>query len=35
MFTGAGFETPRIRELPGEPDAKGPGLFAAAARLRR
>lgn len=35
MFTAAGFEAPRIRLLPGEPDAKGPGLFAASARLRR
>ncbi len=34
MFTGAGFEPPRIRHLPGEPDAKGPGLFAASARLK-
>ncbi len=34
MFIGAGFAPPRIRHLPGEPDAKGPGLFAAAARLQ-
>lgn len=33
MFVEAGFDPPRIRHLPGEPDAKGPGLFAAAARL--
>lgn len=35
MFTEAGFGEPLIRELPGEPDAKGPGLFAAAARVVR
>ena len=34
MFEEAGFEAPLIRDLPGEPDAKGPGLFAAAARVR-
>lgn len=34
MFVDAGFGAPLIRDLPGEPDAKGPGLFAAAARLR-
>lgn len=35
MFVDAGFVAPLIRDLPGESDAKGPGLFAAAARLRR
>ena len=35
MFAEAGFGDPLIRELPGEPDAKGPGLFAAAARVKR
>ncbi|USN97881.1 MAG: metalloregulator ArsR/SmtB family transcription factor [Phycisphaeraceae bacterium] len=34
MFEESGFATPRIRHLPGEPEAKGPGLFAAAAGLR-
>lgn len=32
MFVDAGYGVPLIRDLPGEPDAKGPGLFAAAAR---
>ncbi len=35
MFERGGFEAPLIRDLPGEPDAKGPGLFAAAAPVRR
>ena len=35
MFDKAGYGVPLIRDLPGEPDAKGPGLFAAAARLKR
>ncbi len=35
MFAEAGFERPRIRSLPGEPEAKGPGLFAAAGRLKK
>jgi ArsR family transcriptional regulator len=34
MFREAGFDRPRVRLLPGEPEAKGPGLFAASARLR-
>jgi SAM-dependent methyltransferase len=29
MFIDAGFERPRVRDLPREPDARGPGLFAA------
>jgi SAM-dependent methyltransferase len=33
MFADAGYGVPLIRDLPGEPDAKGPGLFAAAARV--
>ncbi len=33
MFEEAGDGRPLIRDLPGEPDAKGPGLFAAAARF--
>jgi ArsR family transcriptional regulator len=34
MFKKAGFASPRVRLLPGEPEAMGPGLFAAVARLR-
>jgi ArsR family transcriptional regulator len=34
LFADAGFEGFTYRELPGEPNAKGPGLFAAAASLR-
>lgn len=32
MFARAGFEHARVLPLPGEPQAKGPGLFAATAR---
>lgn len=31
FLTGAGFDDVRIRELPTDPDARGPGLFAAVA----
>jgi ArsR family transcriptional regulator len=31
LLTGAGFEDPRVRPLPVDPDAKGPALFAAIA----
>jgi len=33
MYADAGFETPRIVELPSDPESKGPGLFTASARL--
>jgi ArsR family transcriptional regulator len=29
FLTGAGFDDVRVRALPAEPEAKGPGLFAA------
>lgn len=35
MFEGAGLGEPLYRELPGEPDARGPGLFIATAQKTR
>lgn len=35
LYTAAGFEPPRVIELPSDPESKGPGLFAASARLAR
>jgi ArsR family transcriptional regulator len=32
MFTAAGLTPPRILDLPGDPEGKGPGLFVAVAR---
>ncbi|MFT5422295.1 MAG: SAM-dependent methyltransferase [Phycisphaerales bacterium] len=34
MFERAGFEAPRLRRLTPAPEAKGPGLFAASARIK-
>ncbi len=34
LLTRNGFETPRVRHLPGDAEAKGPGLFAATGRVR-
>ncbi|MEM7622911.1 MAG: metalloregulator ArsR/SmtB family transcription factor [Planctomycetota bacterium] len=33
LFTDNGFESPTITHIPGEPGSKGPGLFAAVARV--
>lgn len=35
LMKDAGFDDPRLVYLPGDPNARGPGLFAASARLRR
>lgn len=35
LMIDAGFDTPRLVYLPGDPNARGPGLFAASARLTR
>jgi len=34
LMAEAGFDSPRLVYLPGDPNARGPGLFAASARLR-
>jgi ArsR family transcriptional regulator len=34
LLTKAGFDDVQYRELPGEPDAKGPGLFVATGKIR-
>lgn len=34
LMKDAGFDDPRLVYLPGDPNARGPGLFAASARLR-